>query len=105
LLDGLRPIDGVTIHGPEFADQRVGVVSISLDGVDPQELALMLDSGYRLQTRAGLHRAPAMHERLGTTAAGGTVRFSIGPFNTADHIDAAIAAMTEAAASFRAAAG
>jgi cysteine sulfinate desulfinase/cysteine desulfurase-like protein len=39
-----------------------------------------------------------MHRALGTFAGGGTVRFSLGPFNTADEIDAALAAMNEIAA-------
>jgi hypothetical protein len=36
-----------------------------------------------------------MHKALGTEAGGGTIRFSVGPFNTADDVDAAIAAVGE----------
>jgi cysteine sulfinate desulfinase/cysteine desulfurase-like protein len=39
-----------------------------------------------------------VHETIGTAERKGTVRFSIGAFNTPDHIEQAIAAMTEIAA-------
>jgi selenocysteine lyase/cysteine desulfurase len=48
-------------------------------------------------TRTGLHCAPLIHEHLGTTPRG-TVRLSIGPFNTTEQIDRAIRAMEEVAA-------
>jgi selenocysteine lyase/cysteine desulfurase len=52
---------------------------------------------YGIQTRTGLHCAPLIHEHHGTTPRG-TVRFSVGPFNTAAHIEAAIRAVAETAA-------
>jgi cysteine sulfinate desulfinase/cysteine desulfurase-like protein len=39
-----------------------------------------------------------VHEQLGTDKIHGAVRFGIGPFNTDDHITAAIAAVREIAA-------
>jgi cysteine desulfurase family protein len=95
LLDGLRSLPGVTVHGPAGPDERVGVTSISQTGFDPQELAIALDSGRRIQVRAGLHCAPRMHEALGTLGQGGTVRFSVGPMNDFHDVNAAIEAMAE----------
>jgi cysteine desulfurase family protein len=97
LHDGLRGIPGVTVYGPGRPEQRVGVVSITLSGYDPQELALVLDSAYRVQVRAGLHCAPLMHRSLGTLAGGGTARFSLGAFTTTEEIDTAIRAVKEIA--------
>ncbi len=77
--------------------RQVGVVSISMDGVDPRELAGMLDSGHNVQVRAGIQCAPLMHETLGTTKLGGTVRFSLGAFTTTEEIDTAVAAVSEIA--------
>jgi cysteine desulfurase family protein len=99
LLDGLASIVGVRLFGPTSAAARVGVVSAVVEGYAPQEVAAMLDSAYRVQTRAGLHCAPLMHQALGTISQGGTVRFSVGPFNTVGHIEQAVAAMQEIAAS------
>ncbi|HEV3024656.1 MAG TPA: aminotransferase class V-fold PLP-dependent enzyme [Pirellulales bacterium] len=98
LLAGLASIAGLRIHGPATAAERVGVVSVTLAGIDPQELAATLDSAYRIQVRSGLQCAPLMHRALGTLAGGGTVRFSLGPMNTAGEIDAALAALVEIAA-------
>jgi cysteine desulfurase family protein len=98
LNEGLREIRGVRVHGPLAVERRVGVVSMSLGHYDPQEAAATLDAAYRVQVRSGLHCAPLMHAALGTLSSGGTVRFSVGLFNTTDHIDAAIAAVREMAA-------
>jgi cysteine desulfurase family protein len=98
LLAGLSEIRGVVLYGPPTASQRVAVVSMTLSGVDGQELAAALDSAYRIQTRAGLHCAPGMHRALRTLHSGGTVRFSLGVSTTVDEVDAAIAGVREIAA-------
>jgi len=96
LLGGLRDIPGITIYGPPSAQQRAGIVSLTLAGYDPQELASLLDSQWSIQTRAGLHCAPRMHAALGT-APSGTLRLSVGIFNTAEQIDAVVSALREVA--------
>jgi cysteine desulfurase / selenocysteine lyase len=98
LIEELAEIEGVTIHGPTLAADRTSVVSITVEGYDPQELAAILDSSYAIQTRAGLQCAPRMHDALGTTAAGGTLRFSPGHTTTLAEIDKAVAALQEVAA-------
>jgi selenocysteine lyase/cysteine desulfurase len=98
LRDGLSAIPGVRLYGPDDPQKQVGVVSITVDGYAPQELAAILDASYRIQVRAGIHCAPRMHQALGTLESGGTVRFSLGPFTTPDDIDAAVAAVEEIAA-------
>lgn len=95
LLQGLVKISGVTLLGSSDLSCRVGIVSITISGCDPQELATLLDATYRIQVRAGLHCAPRMHESLGTIATGGALRFSIGPFNVEAEIDRAIEATAE----------
>ena len=99
LLGGFGEIKGLSILGPTDADARVPLVSIVVEGYDPQEMALGLDAVYRIQVRSGLHCAPLMHEALQTHKIGGTVRFSLGPFNTEDDVDAAVRAVAEIAAS------
>lgn len=96
LLAGLSAIDGARLFGPP-AGGRVAVVSMTLEGLDCQELAAALDSAYRIQTRPGLHCAPAMHRALGTLESGGTVRFSLGATTTAEEVDAAVSAVREIA--------
>jgi cysteine desulfurase/selenocysteine lyase len=95
LLDGFRSLQGVTIYGPCDSAKQTGVVSISAAEYDPQELASLLDSAYGIQVRSGLHCAPLMHQSLHTAERGGTVRFSVGPFNTTADIDTTIQAIEE----------
>jgi cysteine desulfurase family protein len=97
LIDELREIEDITIHGPESEANRTSVVSITVEGYDPQELAAILDSTYSIQCRAGLQCAPRMHEALGTTAGGGTLRLSPGYSTTLAEIDSVIAAVQEVA--------
>jgi cysteine desulfurase family protein len=97
LLCGLADINDVTIHGPPTTENRLDVVSITIDGYDPQEVAAMLDASHGIQCRAGLHCAPRMHASLGTTAGGGTVRFSLGFATTESEIDATLAALHQLA--------
>jgi selenocysteine lyase/cysteine desulfurase len=57
----------------------------------------ILDVDYNILTRTGLHCAPLIHEHHGTTPRG-TVRISIGPFNTKAHIEACVRAVAEISA-------
>ncbi len=98
LLDGLQNIPGIRVYGPTDRDQRLGVVGITVDGWPPQELATVLDTAYRVQVRAGFQCAPLLHRALGTAARGGMLRLSLGAWNTTEHIDTALEALTDLAA-------
>lgn len=99
LIDGFQQIRGVRVHGPRDSRRQVGVVSITVEGYEPQEVAGMLDAAYRLQVRAGIQCAPLMHRQLGTADRGGTIRFSPGVFNSDEQIETAIQAVEEIASS------
>jgi selenocysteine lyase/cysteine desulfurase len=99
LRGALARIEGVTVYGPAESAERVGVVSINVRGYDPQEVAALLDTHYHVQIRAGLHCAARIHSALKTAELGGTVRFSLGPFNTPEHASVAAAAIADIAAS------
>jgi cysteine desulfurase family protein len=90
LLDGLRDISGVRVYGPERAAERSPVVSVTFAGLVPSEAGFVLEEGFGVLTRVGLHCAPAAHRALGTYPQG-TVRFTPGFFTTAEDIDAALA--------------
>lgn len=85
--DALAQIPGITVHGPTDADKRVGVLSFSVPGTPPGDVAYLLDRDWGIMVRAGLHCSPCCHRALGTDAEG-TVRIGIGPFTTVADIDA-----------------
>jgi cysteine desulfurase family protein len=99
LLEGLSRIPGVRLFGPASPDERVGVVSVGLEGIDPQSVAAILDQTFGIEVRAGLHCAPGAHRAIGSFDAGGTVRFSVGPFTTANDIAAVVEALEQIATS------
>lgn len=96
LLGGLAGLPHVRVPGPA-ARERVGVVSLTVEGIDSRDVAAILDADFGIEVRAGLHCAPRIHERLGTVRSGGTIRISAGFCTTGDEIDRvteAIAAMS-----------
>lgn len=93
LLEGMQSLPKVRIFGPENLEHRVGVVSIQVEAFDPHELATAMDSAFGIQCRAGLHCAPMTHQHLGTIGSGGTLRFSLGIFNTPLQIERTLEAL------------
>ena len=92
LLGGLREIPGVVLVGSDTTAGRVGVFSLDFPGKDNAEIAARLEEGFGILTRCGLHCAPSAHRTLGTFPRG-TVRLSLGWFNTEDDIDRALQAV------------
>jgi cysteine desulfurase family protein len=84
-----RELPGLTWYGPRQLHQRTGVFSLRITGFEkPQELSDTLESKFGLLTRSGIHCAPLAHKTIGTYSAGGTTRFSFGPYNTLEDVQA-----------------
>jgi cysteine desulfurase / selenocysteine lyase len=98
LREALLKVEGVELYGPTSAEERVGVVSFNVASIEPQEVVAALDSHYRVQARGGLHCAARIHRAINAAQRGGTVRFSIGPFNTVSDVKTAADAVAEIAA-------
>lgn len=90
LVEGIRHLEGVRVYCADSLERHLATVSMNIDGIEAGEVGTMLDVDHNVATRTGLHCAPRVHEQLGTMDLHGSVRFSIGPFNTEEHIDAAI---------------
>lgn len=82
---GLESINGVILYtsAPSLNDSPV--FSFNLKGKTSFEAARLYDS-YGICLRAGYHCAPDAHAKLGTSEHG-TVRLSVGAFNSASEID------------------
>jgi cysteine desulfurase/selenocysteine lyase len=99
LRDGLRAIEGVTLYCADEVPgrERISVLSFNVAGVEAGDVGTMLDVDHGIACRTGLHCAPMVHEHLGTDKMHGSVRFGVGPFNTAEQVATAVAAVGEIA--------
>jgi cysteine desulfurase family protein len=95
LRDGLRELDGVALHCQDNLADHISVISFNIDKMESLDVGTLLDGEYDIACRTGLQCAPLVHEQLGTAQIGGSVRMSIGPFNTENDIKAAIEAVGE----------
>ncbi len=100
LQNGLAEIPGVEIKGSSQLKNRVATLSILVENYDAADVGAFLDVDYNIQSRTGLHCAPLMHAHTKTTPRG-TVRLSIGPYNTRDQIDFTMHAVEKIASSRR----
>ncbi|HOG55651.1 MAG: putative cysteine desulfurase [candidate division Hyd24-12 bacterium ADurb.Bin004] len=98
LRRGVQAIDGVTTYCADDTENQNPVLSLNIHGFEAGDVGTMLDVDYGIAVRTGLQCAPQVHVQLGTDKIHGTVRFSVGPFNTEKDIDRAIAAVGEIAA-------
>jgi len=97
LINSLENIDGVTMYCADSEENHNAVLSFNIEGWEAGNVGTMLDVDYNITCRTGLQCAPIVHEQLGTDKIHGTVRLSIGPFNTEEHIDIAIDAVSNIA--------
>lgn len=97
LRRGVQAIDGVTTYCADDTENQNPVLSLNIDGWLAGDAGTMLDVDHNIATRTGLQCAPLVHVYLGTDKLHGTVRFSVGPFNTEAEIDKAIEAVREIA--------
>lgn len=100
IRDALASLPNVTQHGPVDPEDSIGVISISIEGLLPSEVGLALEQVFGVQTRIGLHCAPAAHQTAGTYPVG-TTRVSWGYFTTDEDIDVAIEGLTYLSAKVR----
>jgi len=96
LLDRLKEIDAIQIYGPQASERQMGVVSVNMADYQPEEVGYVLDEVYEIMVRTGLHCAPCAHRTLGTIDRG-TLRISLGYFNTEAEIDDIVKALKQIA--------
>jgi len=95
LIEGLSEVEGVRVLGAEVEGERIGVVSFTVDGLHPHEVAQILDEAAAVLVRSGHHCSQPLMEHLGLPE--GTVRASTHIYNTEEEIDTMIATVEEIA--------
>ncbi len=91
MLNGLEEIKGVEIYGPRDLKDRGGVISFNVMGLEPHEVALMLDEASNIMVRSGHHCCIPLMRHLGLKR--GTVRASLYVYNTDEEVEKFLATM------------
>jgi selenocysteine lyase/cysteine desulfurase len=115
-VDALIDVPGIVLYGPLKPRSQVAILSITFDralpeglnvsfggcggrsipatfeSIHPQEAGTILQAEHEISVRVGLHCAPLAHQALGTFP-DGTVRFSLGYFNTLEEVQIAVDAV------------
>jgi cysteine desulfurase/selenocysteine lyase len=93
LVDGLLKNPRVHVYAPPLPENRIGVVSFTVDGLHPHEVAQKLDETADIMVRSGHHCCQPLMERLGLPD--GTVRASLALYTTEQEIDLFVATLEE----------
>jgi cysteine desulfurase/selenocysteine lyase len=89
---GLSEIPGVELHGPLSASARSGIVGFTVEGLQPGEVAEVLDAEH-VAVRAGRHCCHPLFNALGLDA---IVRASFYVYNTEDDVERLITGVEKA---------
>ena len=98
LLEALKGIENVSVLRPCLEAANCGIVSFNIRRMDCRDVAMILDQTFDIQSRAGLHCAPLLHQTLDTATSHGTIRLSPGVFTTDGEIAHVVQAVREIAA-------
>ncbi len=96
LINEFDSNDRFEIYGSLDEDRKVGIVSLNIKGLQPDEVGAILDNTFNIAVRPGLHCAPYIHREIGTFPEG-MIRISPGYFNTMDEIEETISGLKEIA--------
>ena len=95
LVAGLKALPGVHVFAAEPPVPRIGVVSFTVDGFHPHEVAQQADEAADILLRSGHHCCQPLMTSLGLPD--GTVRASLALYNTEEEIDLLVATVAEMA--------
>lgn len=93
ILPELASLDGVTVYGPVSGEDRLAVVSFTIDGMHPHEVAHLLDDQYSIMVRSGHHCCMPLMEFLNLPD--GIARASLYLYNTREECESFLAAIRE----------
>jgi cysteine desulfurase/selenocysteine lyase len=91
-LERLSAMPGVTVYGPADPAERGALVSFTVEGIHPHDLAELCNRE-AVAIRAGHHCAQPLMRRLGVPA---TARASFAVYNTTEEVDRLIDALENA---------
>lgn len=92
LWNGLRKLSNVRLLGPEPGQDRVAVLSFTIEDWDLDDISQILYDNYKIHVRSGLHCSPLAHKTAGTYP-DGAIRVSPGIFTTRQEIKTFVSAI------------
>lgn len=93
----LSVIPGVRLYLPIEEKRRSGICSFVIEGYQSEDVGMILDEDYGIAVRCGYQCAPLIHKYLKDEMYGGTIRVSVGQFNTTEEIERFAQAVEEIA--------
>lgn len=94
IISILSEIKQVTLLVPPIG-KRVGIVSFTVNSLKSDDVGTILDQDFDIAVRTGYHCAPYIHKYLRDENKMGTVRVSLGQYNTQEDIYSLISAIKE----------
>jgi cysteine desulfurase/selenocysteine lyase len=95
----LEAIPGLELVGETGEEEaRSPVLAVRIPGLDPTEVAGVLDARAGVRCRSGLHCAPLAHRHFDTLAGGGTLRIAPGEETSPEERRRVVALLAEIAA-------
>lgn len=81
-----KALKDLSINVIDVSGETTPVISFTIDGYDVNEVGEMLQMGFDIICRSGLHCAPLIHRCINTSPKG-TVRVSLSRFTTEEEVD------------------
>lgn len=86
LIQKIVELDGVKVFFPQGLKNK-GIVSFAIENYSSQDVGEILANDYDICVRTGYHCAPLIHNFIDDKIYSGTIRVSLGIFNTKEEID------------------
>ena len=93
LADSLKNCNKVHFCLNDEENYKLGVISFVVDGYESHDVGSILNDEYNIAVRTGYHCAPLIHSLIDSKEFGGTIRVSVGYFNTLEEMRNLISAI------------
>ena len=97
ITKGLDEIEGCKIIGPHQPELRGGINSFNIDGLDPHDIAMILDEVANIMIRSGMH---CVHSWFNARKMKGSARASLYMYNTEEECKLFVDTLKDVAKSF-----
>ena len=98
LTEAVADVPGVRVLGPADPADRPTVLTLVVEGIDPHQLAHLLDDAAGIMVRSGKHCCHAWFHARGIPD---SIRFSFSAYNTREEVEVAIRTLSDLLRHFR----